>query len=263
MEFPHILRVAYLGTDFYGWQIQSTLRTVQGELWAALRKLQPGAPMPQGTGRTDAGVHAKDQVVLIHCAKAWDSYRLLAALNAHLPADVRVMEASAAPEGFFPRHHAVAKRYVYRLAEGPAKSPFDEGRRFHVFGAEPLDRTAMAEGAAHLRGAHDFAAFRAPECVAKTTERTIHDIRLEGAFPRLDLVFEGDRFLMHQVRIMSGTLIDIGKGRIRASDIPRILASKDRVQAGQTAPAEGLWLDQVWFQARFGIGGACPWGEKG
>lgn len=263
MEFPHVLRVAYLGTAFYGWQIQSTLRTVQGELWAALRRLEPQAPMPQGTGRTDAGVHAKDQVVLIQCSKRWEDYRLLAALNAHLPPDVRVMEARPAPEGFFPRHHAVAKRYVYRVAEGPAKSPFDEHRRFHVFGAEPLDRAAMAEAAAHLRGRHDFAGFRAPECVAKTTERVVHDLRLEGGHLHLDMVFEGDRFLMHQVRIMSGTLIDVGKGRIRAADIPRILASKDRTQAGQTAPAEGLWLDKVWFQARFGLGDPCPWGENG
>jgi tRNA pseudouridine38-40 synthase len=262
VEYPHFLRVAYLGTAFSGWQIQSTLRTVQGDLWAALRKLDPGAPMPQGTGRTDAGVHAKDQGVLIVCPKPWESYRLLAALNAHLPPDIRVMEAGPAPEGFFPRHHAVAKRYVYRMAEGPAKSPFDEGRRFHVFGADPLDRRAMAEAAAHLRGRHDFAGFRSPECVAKTTERVVHDLRMEGAFPRLDLVFEGDRFLMHQVRIMAGTLIDVGKGRIRAADIPRILASKDRVQAGQTAPAEGLWLDRVWFQARFGLGDPCPWGEN-
>lgn len=263
MEYPHYLRVAYLGTAFYGWQIQSTLRTVQGDFWAALRKLHPDAPMPQGTGRTDAGVHAKEQGVLIFCPRPWDDYRLLAALNAHLPPDIRVMEARPAPEGFFPRHHAVAKRYVYRGAEGPAKSPFDEGRRWHVFGADPLDRPAMAAAAKHFVGRHDFAGFRSPECVSKTTERVIHDLRLEGAFPEFDLVFEGDRFLMHQVRIMAGTLIDVGKGRIRAADIPRILASKDRIQAGQTAPAEGLWLDRVWFQARFGIGEPCPWGEKG
>jgi len=263
VEYPHYLRVAYLGTAFYGWQIQSTLRTVQGDFWAALRRLHPDAPMPQGTGRTDAGVHAKEQGVLILCPKPWDDYRLLAALNAHLPPDIRVMEARAAPDGFFPRHHAVAKRYVYRGTEGPAKSPFDEGRRFHVFGADAMDRAAMAEAARHFVGRHDFAGFRSPECVSKTTERVIHDLRLEGAFPEFDLVFEGDRFLMHQVRIMAGTLIDVGKGRIEAADIPRILASKERVQAGQTAPAEGLWLDRVWFQARFGIGEPCPWGEKG
>ena len=263
MAHPYFLTVAYAGGGFHGWQIQSVLRSGQGELWKALRALDPDAPMPQGTGRTDAGVHAKDQGVLILCPRAWDSYRLLAALNAHLPPDIRVMEARPAPEGFFPRHHAVAKRYVYRATEGPAKSPFDEGRRWHVFGADPLDREAMAEAAGPFVGRHDFAGFRSPECVSKTTERVIHDLRLEGAYPELDLVFEGDRFLMHQVRIMAGTLIDVGKGRIRAAEIPRILASLDRIQAGQTAPAEGLWLDRVWFQARFGISELCPWGEKG
>ena len=262
MEFPHFLRVAYLGTAFSGWQVQPNRRTVQGELWVALRKLHPEAPMPQGTGRTDAGVHAKDQGVLISCPRAWDDYRLLAALNAHLPLDIRVMEARPAPDGFFPRHHAVAKRYVYRAAEGPAKSPFDEDRRFHLFGADRLDRAAMVRAAKHFVGRHDFAGFRSLECVAQSTVRVIHDVRVEGDFPEVDLVFEGDRFLMHQVRIMAGTLLDVGKGRIAAEDLPRILASRDRKQAGQTAPAEGLWLDRVWFQARYGIGEPCPWGEK-
>ena len=261
MDVPYFLRVAYLGTAFHGWQIQSTLRTVQGDFWTALKKVHPEAPMPQGTGRTDAGVHAKDQGVLIFCPKVWEDYRLLAALNAHLPSEIRVMEARPAPEDFFPRHHAVAKRYVYRAAEGPAKSPFHQGRRFHVFGADPLDRAAMGKAATHFVGRHDFAGFRSPECVAKTTVRVIHALRVEGDFPELEFIFEGDRFLMHQVRIMAGTLIDVGKGRIAASDIPRILASRDRVQAGQTAPAEGLWLDRVWFQARFGLGEPCPWGE--
>lgn len=259
MTFPFFLRLAYLGTDFFGWQIQSRLRSVQGELWKALRAIDPEAPMPQGTGRTDAGVHARAQGVLIHARKDWEPYRLMAALNAHLPPDARVMAVQPAQEGFFPRHHAVAKRYVYGLQEGPAEDPFTRGRRWHVHGAENLDRDAMIQAASCLLGEHDFSSFRHHECAAKTPIRIIHAIRLESRGPALDLVFEGNRFLMHQVRIMAGTLVDIGKGRILAESMPRILAARDRRGAGLTAPPHGLCLEEVWYLPEWGIGNPSPW----
>jgi len=261
MTSPFFLRLAYLGTNFYGWQIQSHLRSVQGVLWQALQNLDPEAPMPQGTGRTDAGVHAHAQGVLIHARKPWEPYRLLAALNAHLPADARVMAALPAPEGFFPRHHAVAKRYLYRLQEGPAEDPFLRGRLWHVHGAEPLDRGAMITAARDLIGEHDFSSFRHQECAAKSPVRIIHAIRLVDRGPSLDIVFEGNRFLMHQVRIMTGTLVEIGKGRISVEAMSRILASRDRRFAGITAPPQGLYLDEVWYQSQWGLGDPCPWGE--
>jgi tRNA pseudouridine38-40 synthase len=262
MTFPYFLRVAYLGTHFYGWQIQTSLRSVQGDLWKALRRFDPAAPMPQGTGRTDAGVHARAQGVLVQMAKAWDPYRLLAAANAHLPADVRVMAAQPAPEAFFPRAHAVAKRYVYRIQEGPAEDPFLVGRRWHVHGADSLDRAAMAEAAGHLTGFHDFSSFRHQECAARSPLKLIHGITLESDGPALDLVFEGNRFLMHMVRIMAGTLMEVGKGRYRAADLPGILAARDRRRAGITAPPHGLCLERVWYQARWGIGEPSPWPEE-
>jgi len=219
MTFPYFLRVAYLGTKFHGWQIQTNLRSVQGQLWEALRSFEPQAPMPQGTGRTDSGVHARAQGVLVHLTRSWDLYRLLAALNAHLPCEVRVMSAQLAPEGFFPRQHAVAKRYVYRLQEGPAEDPFSHSRSWHIQGAVPLDRDAMFQAAKSLVGEHDFSSFRHKECVALSPVRVIHSVQLTGAWPWLDLVFEGNRFLMHQVRIMAGTLVDIGKGRLAAEEM--------------------------------------------
>lgn len=261
MGVPHFLRLAYVGTSFRGWQIQTSLPSVQRTLWDALRALDPAAPMPQGTGRTDAGVHARAQGVLAELSRAWDGYRLLAALNAHLPDSVRVREARVAPEGFFPRMHAVAKRYVYRVAEGPAEDPFEHGRRWHVHGARPLDRGALAAAAAQLEGRHDFSAFRCAECAAETPVRTVFRAGLEGTWPHLDLVFEGDRFLMHQVRIMAGTLVEVGRGRWSADDLAATLASRDRARAGPTAPPEGLWLEQVWYQARWGIGEPSPWPE--
>lgn len=261
MPYPFFLRLAYVGTSFYGWQIQTTLRSVQGELWKALRALDPGAPMPQGTGRTDAGVHARAQGVLVLAERDWDPYRLMAALNAHLPDDARVMAAQAAPAGFFPRHHAVAKRYVYKLQEGPAEDPFLRDRAWHIYGKEPMDRKALAQAAAHLVGEQDFSSFRAAECSAKTAVRIIYKIGLVDRGPALDLVFEGNRFLMHQVRIMTGTLVDVARNRKSPDSIQAILAERDRRASGISAPAHGLYMDQVWYQRRWGIGEPSPWPE--
>ncbi len=261
MSHPFFLRLAYVGTSFYGWQIQTSLRSVQGELWKALRALDPEAPMPQGTGRTDAGVHAKAQGVLLLAQRPWEPYRLMAALNAHLPLDVRVMAAEPAPEGFFPRQHAVAKRYIYRLFEGPAADPFLKDRAWHVHGKAPLDREAMSQAALHLVGEHDFSSFRAAECSAKTSMRILHKVEMRDDGPLLDLVFEGNRFLMHQVRIMTGTLVDVGRGRRPAEALRDILAARDRRAAGISAPPGGLYLDAVWYQRRWGIGDASPWPE--
>lgn len=262
MPYPFYLRLAYEGTAFFGWQVQSTLRTAQGDLWNALLRLQEEAQLPQGTGRTDAGVHAEAQGVVIQCVKDWEPYRLLAALNAHLPEDIKVMDLKRAPEGFYPRQHAVAKRYRYRLSEGPAEHPFARRFRWHLFGSEPLDRRAMQEAARHWIGTHDFSSFRNAECVAASPVRTIHDLRVEEAGPGcLDLVFEGTAFLMHQVRIMTGTLVQVGKQKLAPDAQPDILAAKDRKMAGPTAPPHGLYLEKVWYQSRWGIGDPSPWGE--
>ena len=262
MSHPFFLTVAYAGANFHGWQIQTSLRSGQGDLWAALRAFEPGAPMPQGTGRTDAGVHARAQGVLIHTTRSWEPYRLLAALNAHLAADIRVMAVQTAPEGFFPRQHAVAKRYVYRLGLGPAADPLVAAFRWHVHQARPLDLEAMATAIAPLLGTHDFSSFRCAECVAKTPVRTLHDIRITRVEGGADLVFEGTSFLMHQVRIMAGTLVEVGRGRRAAGSLEDVVASKDRRLAGLTAPPEGLCLEQVWYESRWGIGAPSPFGGR-
>ena len=261
MAHPFFLRLAYIGTSFHGWQIQTSARSVQAELWRALKAFDPLVPMPQGTGRTDAGVHAKAQGVLVRMTRPWEPYRLMTAVNAHLPPDVRAMEVLAVNEAFWPRHHAVAKRYVYGLDQGPAQDPFDQDRRWHVFGAVPLDLDLMAVAAQSLIGEHDFSSFRHQECAAKNPIRIIYKVDVVVCGTSVDLVFEGNRFLMHQVRIMAGTLVDIGKGRIAPDALPGILAVRDRSRAGFTAPPHGLCLEKVWYQSRWGIGEACPWRE--
>jgi tRNA pseudouridine38-40 synthase len=259
MAHPYFLVLAYVGTGFCGWQVQPLGRTVQGELLGAFRKLWPDAPMPQGTGRTDAGVHARHQGALGWTQAPWDPARLMAALNAHLPWDVRVTSAVEAPDGFFPRQHAVAKRYVYRLGVGRVADPFAESRRWHIYGSAPLDARAMGAAAAALVGTHDFSSFRCSECAAATPIRTIFDVRLEPGDSALDIVFEGDRFLMHQVRIMAGTLVAVGRGRLPPERMAEILEAKDRRAAGATAPAMGLYLEKIWYGREWGVGEACPW----
>ena len=262
MSHPYFLTVAYAGAGFHGWQIQTSLRSGQRDLWDALRAFDPQAPMPQGTGRTDAGVHARAQGVLIQVSRSWEPYRLLTALNAHLPADIRVMAAQPAPEGFFPRQHAVAKRYVYRLGLGAAADPLLAAFRWHVHQARPLDLETMAAAAAALLGTHDFSSFRCAECVAETPVRTLHDIRILPTGGGAELIFEGSSFLMHQVRIMAGTLVEVGRGRRRGDSLPQVLEARDRRQAGLTAPPQGLCLEKVWYEARWGVGEPSPFGGR-
>jgi len=262
MSHPFFLTVAYAGAGFHGWQIQTQLRSGQGELWQALRCLEPEAPMPQGTGRTDAGVHARAQGVLVQANRPWDPYRLLAALNAHLPQDIRVMASRPAPEGFFPRQHAVAKRYIYRLGLGPAADPLAAAWQWHVHQAAALDLTAMAEAVPALLGRHDYSSFRSAECAAKSPLRTIHAIGIQPVVGGAELIFEGSSFLMHQVRILTGTLVEVGRGKRAPASLAGILAAKDRTRAGITAPPEGLCLEKIWYEARWGIGEPSPWGER-
>ncbi len=262
MPYAYFLTVAYVGTAFHGWQIQSSLRSGQGDLWAAHRHLEAEASLPQGTGRTDAGVHARAQGVLIHSARAWEPYRLLTALNAHLAKDIRVLAVRPAPEAFFPRHHAVAKRYTYRLGFGPSPDPLTAHLRWHIYRKDRLDLSAMRQAIEPLLGSHDYSSFRCAECVAKTPVRTLHDLRLVETEGGAELVFEGTSFLMHQVRIMTGTLVEVGKGLRSPADMAALLGARDRRKAGPTAPPEGLCLEKVWYEARWGMGEPSPWGER-
>ena len=262
MSHPYLLTVAYAGAGFHGWQIQSLLRSCQGELWKALQRLEPGAPMPQGTGRTDAGVHARAQGVLVLAKRDWEPYRLLAALNAHLPKDLRVMAARPAPDGFFPRQHAVAKRYTYRLGLGPAEDPLLSSFQWHIFQEAPLDLEAMVASVPPLLGTHDFSSFRCADCAAPTPVRTLHGVHIRPMNGGVELVFEGSSFLMHQVRIMTGTLVEVGRKRRDPSSLAAILNAKNRAQAGLTAPPKGLCLEKVWYEARWGVGEPSPFGER-
>ena len=247
------LTLAYDGTDFVGWQRQARGRSIQGELERALAEIE-GRPLAvAGAGRTDAGVHALGQVASVQIAHAIETPALVRALNAGLPPDIRLLAAEAVGADFHARYAARRKTYRYWLTSGPVASPFTRRYAWHV--RKPLDVDAMREAAALLAGRHDFAAFQAVGTEVASTVRTLHavDVGFGPAFasppaapaPALTIDVVGDGFLRHMVRNIVGTLVEVGAGRVQASRISAIVASRARRCAGPTAPPRGLFLVAV------------------
>ena len=242
------LTLAYDGTDFVGWQRQAEGVSVQGLIENALRPIE-GAPVNvHAAGRTDAGVHALGQVASFTLTATIDPPRLARALNSILPLDVRILDAEEMPGNFHARFSATAKVYEYRIINTPIASPFLRRYVWHVTPA--LDLEVMKGASAVLCGTHDFAAFQGSRTSVSSTERTIQ--RLEwrtGSSPDDPIVMEveGNGFLRHMVRNIAGTLVDVGLGRCPPGEVERILASRDRAQAGVTAPPQGLFLKRVLY----------------
>lgn len=244
------LQLAYDGTDFHGWQKQHPpdampLRTVQEVLEAALRRVLRADVSTQGASRTDAGVHARGQVVAFDYDGDLELEPMLCALNARLPDDVQVVEADLADEAFNPIADCTSKGYRYTLAHGcrdPRNRPLFD-RRCVAVTPYTLDPTLMQEAAGQFVGEHDFAAFARINHGRETTVRRIDDCAVSEPSPgRITIDVSGSGFLWNMVRIIAGTLLEAGRGRIQPTDIPSIIASSDRANAGQTMPPEGLCL---------------------
>lgn len=240
------LTLQYDGTEYVGWQRQLSGTSIQGLIEDALHPIE-GAPVTvHGAGRTDAGVHALGQVCSFKLTATIDPATLARALNAVLPADVRVASAEEAPDGFHARFDATGKVYDYRIVNGPFISPFVRRYAWHVI--PPVDIAAMQEAAQALIGEHDFTTFRGAGSEAHTSVRTITRVAWSGrggAEDPLTMRFEGNGFLRHMVRSIAGTLVEIGLGRWPARVMKEILESRDRTRAGKTAPAQGLFLVEV------------------
>lgn len=234
------LTIAYDGTGYVGWQRQATGVSIQGLLEDAIAELDEQPVTVIGAGRTDAGVHAHGQVASVSLARSIDAATLVRAANARLPPAVRVLDASEAPEEFHARFRARSKSYRYRIWNAAALSPFERAYAWHLPGR--LDVAAMMEAALLIEGTHDFAAFQAAGAETHTTERAILSSRVarDGALITYDVCGEG--FLRHMVRAIVGTLVDVGRGRRASAWMRDVLASRDRGQAGQTAPPHGLFL---------------------
>ncbi len=239
------LTLEYDGAGFAGWQVQpGGRRTVQGVLGAALERVFGHPCRPAGASRTDAGVHAEGQVASVDLATELDADRVRRALNGVLPRDVAVVDAALATADFHARWAARSKLYRYRIWNGASPSPLRAAHTHRVF--TPLELGAMRRAASHLVGRHDFRSFRAARAAPGSTVRTLARVDLEGeSRGEVRIWVEGDAFLRHMVRILAGTLVEVGIGRCDPDAIPALLAARDRAEAGPTAPARGLCLVRV------------------
>lgn len=241
---PHYkMTLAYDGTAYHGFQIQENALTIQHYLERALATLYGSNIRVEAAGRTDAGVHARGQVVNFCAPPNVPDLQLPPALNGLLPGDILVIGAEQVEEGFSARRDAQAKIYSYTIDRGPFPDVLRRRYAWHI--DRPLDLQAMQKGAANLAGKHDFRAFQAAGSRVRTTVRTLFSIKLatEGQF--INLRFAGDGFLYKMVRNITGTLVEVGLGRMSGQDITRILLAGNRKQAGATAPARGLCLEKV------------------
>ncbi len=238
---PRTLRLdlQYDGSGFVGWQVQARGRTVQGELQRALRTLLQEDVSPVGSGRTDAGTHAIGQVAHISTNSALPVERILAGVNALLPPDMAASAVLAVPHDFHARYSARGKRYRYRITTAP--SPLDRHRVWRVF--RPLDMEAMSVAAERLTGVLDFRAFCKALPPPDNFECRIDDARWRREGRELVFEVEANRFLRHMVRILVGSFVEVGLGKMSCDAFGRLLSpTAARAQGGQTAPSRGLCL---------------------
>lgn len=238
--------ICYDGTLFSGYQVQPGKRTVQSEVEAALKRLHKGSEVKiTASGRTDAGVHAKGQVIHFDSPLQIPEDRWIHALHALLPDDIVIRKTEKALPDFHARFDAVGKEYRYIVCTAREKDPFTRHYQFHY--PYPLDVALMEEAASYFIGTHDFTSF----CSAKTEVvdrvRTIKEIEIIENEEMLVFRFSGNGFLYNMVRILMGTLLEVGSGQRKATEIPYILEQKDRTLAGKTAPAHGLYLWEVFY----------------
>jgi tRNA pseudouridine38-40 synthase len=242
------LTLAYDGTDFSGWQVQPDLATIQGTLASVIRRLTGENVLPQGSGRTDAGVHALAQVASFATESSIPVENFQKALNDLLPAAIRVLDVSEVEGQFHARKSARAKTYRYRIFRGPVCLPFLARYVWHF--PYPLDEDAMSQAAGEVVGEHDFTSFVAVdpekgEDGEASNVRTIFSSRWERQGDELIYSVRGNGFLHHMVRNLVGTFLLVGKGTLQVEDIRRILETHNRSAAGATAPASGLLLVSV------------------
>ena len=240
------LTLAYDGTRYRGWQrLDGTAMTVQGRVEQALSEIFETKIEIDGSGRTDAGVHATGQVASFHAPRR-PTQTVLPRLRQLLPEDIGAMALEEASERFHARLNATEKTYVYRVWNSAQPDVFE--RRYRTQVRQRLDLTAMERGAALLLGTHDFRSFCANKQLKKSSVRTLKRLDLVRDGDELRFCLTADGFLYHMVRIIVGTLLEIGQGKRPAEDIGRILEARCREAAGETAPAKGLCLTEVRYE---------------
>jgi tRNA pseudouridine38-40 synthase len=239
------LTLEYEGTAYAGWQLQPNGLSVQEVVESALAQVVGEKVRLISSGRTDAGVHARGMVAHFEVGRDLPMSAYREGVNRFLPPDIAVKDAQEAPPGFHARFSARGKWYRYLISTSPVRSPLVARYSWHVRGS--LDLSAMQGAAAHFRGLHDFAAFRGAGCEARTTVREIFSVDVAREEELLAIDVRGGGFLRNMVRVMVGTLVEIGLGRRPPADVPLLLQEGSRPLAGRTAPPQGLCLMEVWY----------------
>lgn len=242
------LTLEYDGSSFQGWHAQKNQASISQELLKTLGIILP-YPVTEifGSGRTDSGVHARGQVANFHYLEVIDTHALSLSISSLLRGRVAVVGIEIVPDEFHARYSAVGKRYSYQILNRPAPATFNRNRVWHV--PQKLDLEIMQAESVALIGEHDFTSFRASNCEAKSPIRTITALNFKFEADLIQIEVAGEGFLKQMVRNIVGTLVDLGMSstRLKDSSIKSILEAKDRRAAGQTAPAEGLCLDEVFY----------------
>ena len=234
------------GSSYSGWQVQgNTEQTIQGKLQSVLEKMTGEEIEIHGSGRTDAGVHAKGQVANFHIEEHFTEGKILSYLNHYLPDDIAVIAVEQVDERFHSRYAAKKKTYRYHIHMGEISDVFE--RKYEYQYEKTLDVERMKEAASYLIGTHDFTSFCGNKKMKKTAVRTIYEINFTKKGNDLWIDYRGNGFLQNMVRILTGTLIEVGDGRRAPEELPQILESKNRENAGYTAPACGLMLMEVHY----------------
>ncbi len=238
--------VEYDGTKYNGWQTQKNGTSIQEILTNAIHQVCNDVDKINGAGRTDAGVHALGQVANFFTECTIPVDKIAQAVNIHLPKDIAIREALEVKADFHPRYSAKGKKYMYIVNNSKTRSALDFFREYHF--SYELDYKSMKKAAEILEGTHDFKGFMASGSLVKDTIRTISKIQIKKRDDgRIIFNFTGNGFLYNMVRILVGTLLEVGTGKIKVSDLQEILLSKDRSKAGKTVPAQGLYLVEVYY----------------
>ncbi len=237
--------LAYNGTRYCGWQFQPGRPSIESVLQKALQDLTGQLVPLTVAGRTDAGVHARGQVVSCEFTSRFDEKKMVLALASKLPVDVAVWRADLMPAGFSAKRHSIGKRYIYRIYQSLAKDPFSYQTHWHL--RRSLDWQAMQIAAQYFVGEHDFESFRSAHCEAAHARRYLWavDVSLQNNLIEIDV--RGNAFCHNMIRIIVGTLVEVGLSRLPASRMAAILDGKNRNLSGRTAPARGLFLETVYY----------------
>lgn len=239
------LIISYDGTRYGGWQLQKNAPSIQGELENVLKTLTGKRIVVQSAGRTDAGVHALGQTAHFDYSGSIPPQKLPFVFNSMLPKDIRVTGAWEVSDDFHARYDAKGKRYIYTIYNSPHSSALLYNRTMHV--PQALEFQKMRAAAQYIIGTHDFKAFCAAGSYVKSTVRTVSRLEIAEELPLIRIIIEGNGFLYNMVRIIAGTLIQVGIGKLEPEALAQIIQRRSRAAAGFTAPAQGLMLDEVFY----------------